>query len=65
MCGHFLHAQGINAVLPLDAVKSMATVKLSCVLMGEGKHQYKFKTEMSRLCQYLQMGGDLQLFRLN
>lgn len=33
----FPRAERWNTVLPLDAVKSMATVKLSCVLVGDGR----------------------------
>lgn len=41
--GWFLHAVRPKAVIPLEAVKSMATVKLSCVLVGEGAHQIHWK----------------------
>lgn len=32
LCGWFLHAERLKAIVPLEAVKSIATVKLSCVL---------------------------------
>lgn len=51
-----------GGVLPLDAVKSIATVKLSCVLVGDWARQRLLETEMQGLSQRLQMGAHSQLF---
>lgn len=51
-----------DGVLPLDAVKSIATVKLSCVLVGDWARQHLLETEMQGLSQRLQMGAHSQLF---
>lgn len=52
----FPACKNTNTVLPLDAVKSMATVKLSCVLVGDGAHHH-----LKQMYQYLQMGAHSQL----
>lgn len=38
--------RGAECDLPLDAVKSMATVKLSCVLSDDQRREYNSKTTM-------------------